>query len=47
MKKKFLLLEMVVITVILSLSGCMFLKDDEMDALLIDSLNAVQAEDYE
>ena len=38
---------MVVITMFLSLSGCMFLKDDEMDAVLTDALNAVQTEDYE
>lgn len=47
MRKKFLLLAMVVITMFLSLSGCVFLKDDEMEELLIDSLNAVQTEDYE
>ncbi len=38
---------MVIVMVLLSFSGCMFLKDDEMDALLTEALNAVQAEDYD
>lgn len=47
MRKKLLLLSIVIVMALLSLSGCMFLKDNEMDALLSEALNAVQAEDYD
>lgn len=47
MRKKLLLLSIVIVMALLSFSGCMFLKDNEMDALLSEALNAVQAEDYD